>query len=72
LLAYAFPPFLFCTLSHLRVPLMTSPEGYIHMPRELITEEGAVTRESTEEFLRKYMAEFHRFIGRVLAGFAKE
>jgi chromate reductase len=31
----------------------------------LITEDGEVTNETTEEFLRNYMTEFHAFITRV-------
>jgi chromate reductase len=58
-------------LAHLRSPQMTFPEGYIHLTPGLITDEGEVTVESTEGFLRKYMAEFHRHIGRVFAGLAK-
>lgn len=47
-------------------PQMTSPEAYIQFKPGLITDEGEVTVPGTEEFLRKYMAEFHAFIGRVL------
>ena len=46
-------------------PLMNSIEAYIQFEKGLITDEGQVTNPSTEEFLRKYMAEFHGFIGRV-------
>lgn len=52
-------------LSHLNSPQMNSPEAYIQMTPGLITEEGQVTRESTEKFLRNYMTEFHQFIERV-------
>ena len=31
----------------------------------LITEDGEVTNDSTREFLRNYMAEFHQFVARV-------
>ena len=46
-------------------PQMNSPEGYIQFKQGLITEDGHVTNESTETFLRKYMTEFHGFIERV-------
>ena len=46
-------------------PLMNSIEAYIHFEPGLITEDGAVTNPSTEEFLRNYMAEFQGFIQRV-------
>ena len=44
---------------------MNSVEAYIHFESGLVTEDGQVTNPSTEEFLRKYMAEFHGFIARV-------
>jgi chromate reductase len=46
-------------------PLMNSIEAYIQFERGLITEDGAVTNQSTADFLRNYMAEFHGFIQRV-------
>lgn len=46
-------------------PQMNAPEAYIQFKPGLITDEGDVTNESTAEFLRNYMAEFHRFIERV-------
>jgi chromate reductase len=46
-------------------PQMNAIEAYIQFERGLITEDGAVTNKETEEFLRKYMAEFHGFIQRV-------
>lgn len=46
-------------------PLMNSPEAYIQFTPGLITDDGEVTVETTEEFLRNYMAEFAAFIGRV-------
>lgn len=52
-------------LSHLDSPQMNTPEAYIQMTPGLITDAGAVTRESTEKFLRKFMSEFHQFIARV-------
>lgn len=46
-------------------PLMNSIEAYIQFERGLIAEDGAVTQQSTEDFLRNYMTEFHGFIQRV-------
>jgi chromate reductase len=46
-------------------PQMNSIEAYIQFERGLITEDGEVTNDTTAEFLRKYMAEFHGFIARV-------
>jgi chromate reductase len=46
-------------------PQMNSVEAYIQFEPGLITGDGRVTNASTEEFLRKYMTEFHGFIGRV-------
>jgi chromate reductase len=47
-------------------PQMNAPEAYIQFAPGLITDEGEVTVESTQTFLRNYMAEFHAFIARVL------
>jgi chromate reductase len=44
---------------------MNAPEAYIQFTPGLITDDGHVTNESTAEFLRTYMAEFHGFISRV-------
>jgi chromate reductase len=44
---------------------MNSIEAYIQFEPGLITEDGVVTNKETEEFLRNYMVEFHRFIQRV-------
>ena len=46
-------------------PQMNAPEAYIQFKSGLITEDGEVTEASTAEFLRNYMAEFHKFIVRV-------
>lgn len=48
-------------------PQMNAPEAYIQFKPGLITDEGDVTVESTETFLRTYMQEFHDFIARVLS-----
>jgi chromate reductase, NAD(P)H dehydrogenase (quinone) len=46
-------------------PQMNAPEAYIQFKPGLITDEGEVTNDSTTEFLKTYMAEFHQFIERV-------
>ncbi len=46
-------------------PQMNAPEAYIQFENGLITDDGEVTVESTRDFLRTYMAEFHGFITRV-------
>jgi chromate reductase len=46
-------------------PQMNSIEAYIHFTPGLISEEGEVTDDAIEEFLRNYMREFHQFIARV-------
>jgi len=46
-------------------PLMNAIEAYIEFTPGLVTDDGKVTVDSTEEFLRNYMKEFHGFIERV-------
>ena len=46
-------------------PQMNSVEAYIQFEKGLIAEDGQVANPSVEEFLRKYMREFHGFIARV-------
>jgi len=46
-------------------PLMNAIEAYIEFTPGLISDDGKVTVDSTEEFLRNYMKEFHGFIERV-------
>ena len=46
-------------------PLMNSIEAYIQFEPGLITDDGRVTNESLEQFLRKYLEEFAGFIARV-------
>jgi chromate reductase len=53
-------------LSFCNSPQMNAPEAYIQFKPGLITEDGQVTDAGTEEFLRKYMAEYHAFVVRVL------
>jgi chromate reductase len=48
-------------------PLMNQVEAYIQYKPGLITaDDGEVTDEATQEFLRNYMTELHAFIARVL------
>ena len=53
-------------------PLMNSIEAYIQFTEGLITDDGAVTNESTAKFLRGFMTEFHGFIGRVYTALPRE
>lgn len=46
-------------------PLMNAIEAYIQFTPGLITDDGEVTVDSTREFLRDYMSEFHGYITRV-------
>jgi chromate reductase len=52
-------------LSFCNSPQMNAPEAYIQFTPGLIGDDGEVTDEKTEEFLRNYMSEFHAFIVRV-------
>jgi chromate reductase len=52
-------------LGFCNAPQMTSPEAYIQFTPELVSAEGDVTVDSTREFLRSYMTEFHDFVTRV-------
>jgi chromate reductase len=52
-------------LAFCNAPLMNSVEAYIQFKPGLITDEGKVSNESTEKFLRNYIAEFHAFIIKV-------
>ncbi len=46
-------------------PQMNYPEAYIQFTDGLITDDGTVTDESTEKFLRDWMEALHGFIQRV-------
>ena len=46
-------------------PLMNSPEAYVQFKDGLITDDGEVTVDSTRDFLRNFMTEFHGFVSRV-------
>ena len=52
-------------LSFCNSPQMNAVEAYIQFTPDLITDHGDVTVESTREFLRTFMGEFHGFITRV-------
>jgi chromate reductase len=52
-------------LSFCNAPQMNAPEAYIQFKPGLITDDGQVTDELTEDFLRGYIADFHAFIARV-------
>ena len=52
-------------LSFCNSPQMNAIEAYIQFTPGLITDDGDVTVDSTAEFLRTYMTEFHGFITRV-------
>lgn len=54
-------------LSYCNSPQMTSPEAYVQLTRGLITDDGRVTDESTEGFLRKFMLELETFVDRLAA-----
>jgi chromate reductase len=47
-------------------PQMNAIEAYVQFTPDLISDDGKVSVQSTEEFLRRFMAEFHAFIARVL------
>ncbi|MET0885576.1 MAG: NADPH-dependent FMN reductase [Mycetocola sp.] len=53
-------------LSFCNSPQMNAPEAYIQITPGLITDDGTVTNEGTEAFLREWMMEFRLFITRVL------
>jgi chromate reductase len=53
-------------LSFCNSPQMNAPEAYITVRPGLIEDDGRVTVESTEAFLRTFMEEFDAFIERVL------
>jgi chromate reductase len=59
-------------LSFCNSPQMNAPEAYIQFKPGLITDDGEITDESTAEFLRNYMAEFHQFIVRVYTALPRD
>ncbi len=46
-------------------PLFNAIEAYLQFEPGLITDEGEITNETTAEFLRNYMTEYHAYIERV-------
>lgn len=52
-------------LSFCNSPQMNAIEAYIQFTPGLITEDGEVTVQSTADFLRNYLEEFHGYIERV-------
>jgi chromate reductase, NAD(P)H dehydrogenase (quinone) len=53
-------------LSYCNSPQMNVMEAYIQLTPGMIADDGEVTDEATEQFLRDYMSEFEQFITRVL------
>jgi chromate reductase len=53
-------------LSFCNSPQMNAPEAYIQVTPGLIAEDGSITNEGTETFLRDWMADFLTFVTRVL------
>ena len=53
-------------LSFCNARQMTSPEVYIHFTPEVFADDGEITNESTKEFLRNYLTEYHDHVVRVL------
>jgi chromate reductase len=53
-------------LSFCNARQMTTPEAYIKFSREVFTDEGEVTNDSTSEFLKSFMVDFHAYVVRVL------
>jgi chromate reductase len=53
-------------LSFCNSPQMNAPEAYIQMTPGLVAEDGSITNEGTETFLRDWMAHFLTFVTRVL------
>lgn len=53
-------------LSFCNSPQMNAPEAYIQITPGLIAEDGTITNEGTETFLRDWMGDFLTFITRVL------
>ncbi len=49
-------------LNSVGTPPMVTPEAYIRFTPDLINADGLVKDESTDRFLRKFMAQFHAYI----------
>ena len=59
-------------LSFCNSPQMNAVEAYIEFTPDLIDDDGEVTVDSTRDFLRSYMEEFHGFITRVYMAIPRE
>ena len=55
-------------LVFLNVPTMQQPEAYVGNAANLFDEKGALTNESTREFLKNFVDSFARWIDAILAG----
>jgi chromate reductase len=53
-------------LSFCNARQMTTPEAYIKFSREVFADDGEVANDSTSEFLKSFMTDFHAYIVRVL------
>ena len=53
-------------------PLMNNVEAYVQFKTGLISADGQVSDDSTADFLRNYMKEFHEFVVRVLTVLPRE
>lgn len=53
-------------------PQMNAPEAYIHFTPGLVTDDGEVTVQETEEFLRGFMSDLSTFVRRVLTVLPRE
>jgi chromate reductase len=47
-------------------PLMNMVEAYVQFKPGVISADGQVSDDSTADFLRNYMKEYHEFVARVL------
>jgi chromate reductase len=54
-------------LSFLDAPQLNSPEAYIQFDPQVFSDDGTITNEGTQTFLRHYMEEYSAFVQRVLA-----
>ena len=53
-------------LSFCNARQMTAPEAYIKFSHDVFGDDGSVSDESTEAFLREFMADFREHLERVL------
>ena len=59
-------------LSFCNSPPMNAPEAYIQFTPGLITDDGEVMNDTTADFLRTFMQDFHVFIARVRSVLPKD